>query len=420
MDTGVFDQPADGETAVVKIAHALEHASAMQERGELAQARAVFDAILGVIPEHPTALNFLGILEYQSGDLPAALARLERSIEVDPNYIDAHNNLGNIYRECARISDAQRCYERALVLDPDFPSALWNLAEIHRKSGDYARAIPLYRKTAAGWPNNPRMLETLGVCLRLGGLTEQAVEVFEQWLAVDPTSPKARHLLAAASGRDVPGRAADGYVRELFDGFAHKFDERLAKLDYRAPQLVAGQVQRVYGTPAAQLQVLDLGCGTGLCGGALRPYAALLIGIDLSKGMLECAARRECYDQLVECELTTYLADCASPMDLIVCTDTLCYLGDLDAFFVHAARCLKAGGRLIFTVESSAGYDTQDYRLCPHGRYSHAHDYLQRSATQTGLRFDAFEQHALRKEDGRPVHGFLAVATPNPEQPESR
>ena len=35
------------------------------------------------------------------------------------------------------------------------------------------------------------------------------------------------------------------------------------------------------------LDVLDLGCGTGLCGPLLRPYARALAGVDLSPQMLE-------------------------------------------------------------------------------------------------------------------------------------
>lgn len=47
------------------------------------------------------------------------------------------------------------------------------------------------------------------------------------------------------------------------------------------------------------LDILDAGCGTGLCADVLRPYAKSLVGVDLSPQMLALAAKQQIYDQLV-------------------------------------------------------------------------------------------------------------------------
>ena len=39
------------------------------------------------------------------------------------------------------------------------------------------------------------------------------------------------------------------------------------------------------------LDVLDAGCGTGLCGPLVAPYARRLVGVDLSEAMLARPAR---------------------------------------------------------------------------------------------------------------------------------
>ena len=90
------------------------------------------------------------------------------------------------------------------------------------------------------------------------------MEIFQEWLADDPDDPIARHMLAACSGRDVPARASDAFIEKTFDSFAASFDSKLAKLSYRAPQLVTEVLKRSDAAPSQSLDVLDAGCGTGL------------------------------------------------------------------------------------------------------------------------------------------------------------
>ena len=99
------------------------------------------------------------------------------------------------------------------------------------------------------------------------------------------------------------------------------------------------------------LDVLDAGCGTGLCGPLVAPYARRLVGVDLSEGMLARARARNVYDELVRRELTAYLHDCTGAFDVIVSADTLVYFGPLEEVLAAAGNALRAGGVLIFTVE---------------------------------------------------------------------
>jgi predicted TPR repeat methyltransferase len=61
------------------------------------------------------------------------------------------------------------------------------------------------------------------------------------------------------------------------------------------------------------LDVLDAGCGTGLCGAIVAPYARRLVGVDLSEGMLVHATSKNVYDSLIKAELTEYLRGTAKP-----------------------------------------------------------------------------------------------------------
>ena len=92
-------------------------------------------------------------------------------------------------------------------------------------------------------------------------------------------------MLAACISDPRCERAPEAYVRKFFDHYAPHFDESLTRLQYRAPQLIAERLTRSV-TPSGNLEVLDAGCGTGLCGPLLKPFAARLVGVDLSAGLL--------------------------------------------------------------------------------------------------------------------------------------
>src|SRR5262249_13190794 len=132
-------------------------------------------------------------------------------------------------------------------------------------------------------------------------------------------------------------------------------------------------------------------------------------GVDLSAGMLAKAQGRGVYNQLVKAELTACLADQADEFDLIVSADTLVYFGALEAVLSAAFGALRSGGLLIFTVEETGGTDEADYRINPHGRYSHSRAYLNRVIPAAGLSLVALEPAVLRKEGGNPVAGLVVT-----------
>src|SRR5690606_18686156 len=252
-------------------------------------------------------------------------------------------------------------------------------------------------------PGNARALEALGVTLYFLGREEEAADVHRLWLQREPDNPIPRHMLAACGGAQAPPRAADDYVRELFDRFAARFDEQLVgKLDYRAPQL---RVEALEAEPEARMDVLDAGCGTGLCGPLLRAQAATLVGVDLSEGMVAAARRRGGYDRLVVGELTAFIDADEAAYDAIVSADTLVYFGDLEEVVSASWRALRPRGRLAFTVEALAAEEDR-VELGASGRYRHSRAHLERALSRAGFARPRIEAADLRKEAGEPVRGW--------------
>jgi predicted TPR repeat methyltransferase len=179
------------------------------------------------------------------------------------------------------------------------------------------------------------------------------------------------------------------------------------ELDYRAPLVLAGAIREMLGSRGS-LEVLDLGCGTGLMAPHLLPLARRLTGVDLSPEMIEHARRTRPYDVLEVNEITRWLTrDSTELFDLIVACDTVIYFGDLSQVVVPAASRLAPGGIVAFTVEE--GDHDAPFRLSDSGRYTHTADHVRSVAERAGLRVQRIDTLIPRQEYGEPVAGLLAV-----------
>lgn len=425
---------------------ALRLAISMHQDRRVLAAEKLYRKLVEVRPEDPNPLHFLGVLLHQEGKSEEALAKIDRSIEMDPGVASWHNNRGNVLLLLQRAHEARAAYERCRALEPGNPAVANNLACLLRAMGEVDASEALFRELLArepGFadshtnfanllvetqrvqeamrhfgtslelrPDDPKAHRMMGLIFAHSGQPEKAALAFERWIAAEPDNPQPRHHLAAVTGRNAPERASDDYVSKLFDTFSRSFDERLAFLEYRAPSVVAELLQRLEPVARGDLDVLDAGCGTGLCAPFLAPYARRLIGVDLSGGMLEKARERGGYHALVKAELVGHLQEHPEHFDLVVSADTLCYFGRIDDALAAAGRALRPGGRLIFTVEALPGEPSEPsgYRLQMHGRYAHEKRYVEACLASAGLQLTALESVVLRREVGEPVIGWLVAA----------
>jgi predicted TPR repeat methyltransferase len=436
------DQPEE-PTRELTVEEAIDLAIQLQRQGDFDAAAIMFREIRTVAPSDVRAMHYAGVLAHQQGrsgeavDLIAqslaldgsradwhnnlaivlqrasrfdeAIAAYQRAIALNPSHVAAHSNLGVLLRATNRPQEAEAAYRAALRLDPGYIDAYTNLGILLNGLKRTQEAVACFCKVITLRPKHPEARKLLALAHCTLGEIDEAVRIFKEWLEADPDDPVAQHMLSACSGQDVPQRASDGFVAATFDSFASSFESKLARLSYRAPRLVAVMLEDTVGEPAKSLDVLDAGCGTGLCGMLVTAYARTLVGVDLSAGMLTQAREKQVYDELLQTELSGYLQTRPDAFDVIVSADTLVYFGDLAGVVGAAGRALRGGGLLIFTLERAMAESIPDFRLETHGRYTHAQAYVEHVLRRHG--FETMIAHAdLRTEAGAPVHGLVVRA----------
>jgi len=407
-------------------------------------AEAAYRRALEIDPNAAPVLYNLAHALHTDGRLDEAERNYRKSLGLQPGSFATLFNLGRLLQRQRRFDEAAECYRRAAEIAPGSTEALTGMGEslfgrgrflealmafVNASTSDpqgaighfhvgrtldvldrpdeaephYRRAIELDPREAAPRLHLVRLLDRVG-------RRDDAVAAMAEWRLRMPDDPIAVHLLAALSQVEVPLRASAAYVRTAFDSFAENFEATLAHLGYRGPELIGMGLAGEGVEATGALDVLDLGCGTGLAGHVLRPYARRLVGMDLSPAMLAEAARAQVYDELVEGDLVTLLDERVEAFDLIAAADTFIYFGALETAIAGAAKALRPGGRLIFTVERFEPAGHEPWRLTSTGRYAHAERYVREVLERAGLTVARVEPAALRQEFGMTVAGLLAAA----------
>ena len=402
------DPAADGPIASFA---SFASAVALFHRRELVRAAEHCNAILVNAPDRADVLGLLGAVEGERGRFEEAVACLQRAVALQPGHAGALINLCIALCLSARDEEALVAADRVLEVKPGDAQALHVRATLLRRDGRLLDALASLDQALAAEPDHVELLvergELLAQLCDLGlRRRDEAVQSLHRAIELGGDEAAIRFSLAAMGAGQAPSAPPESFVRQLFDRYADRYDKHLLEdLACRAPELVEQAVLRA--APAPNAEVLDLGCGTGLCGPFLRPLARRLVGVDLSSRMLAKAAGRGLYDELVQADIVAHLADSLHSADLIVAADVLVYVGELGPLFFAAQRVLNAGGCFVFTIESHAGGD--DYVLCATRRYKHADAYVRRIAEAAGLGVDDLLPCVLRINQGSDVQGCVVT-----------
>jgi predicted TPR repeat methyltransferase len=282
--------------------------------------------------------------------------------------------------------------------------------------GLYVEAIAALRECIEEHPDDLQAYQQLERLLKRIARFEEANQVSKKAALIEALkysndleelAEVADFINSSANNDQACSTAPASYIASLFDQGASIFEPLLRNsLQYRAPELLLAACQRTSLIQSNRLNILDLGCGTGLIGEVFKPYAARLEGIDLSKGMLKLAQEKQLYDELHVSDISDYLKKKRSHYSLILAADVFVYIGDLETVFSDVKNALVQNGHFAFTVEKSK---ETDYFLQAVRRYAHSKNYLERLAVAHNFSISIFEETSTRLESSRPVPSYLLV-----------
>ncbi len=330
-----------------------------------------FEKVLQITHLHPECYEHLAISYLKLGDKEKALTYFFRQLEIKAT-ANACYNIGVLHSEKGRQRDAIEYFKQALILEPLHLPAHLNLGVLYLKSQNLSDALKHYQQADAIKPNDPEI----------------------------------HHILMALSQNQLPDKAPAEYLKNLFDQYAEYYDKHLTQsLRYKVPQQIHAAVYQEIQSDPVSWNILDLGCGTGLCGELFKEFSQKLIGIDISQEMINNAKLKNIYDELRVADIEQALADYRE-IDLVVAADVFTYIGDLDEIFSRVKRSLKENGLFAFSVEKS---EKPTFELQASIRYAHSRTYLESLIAKYHFQIKRFEEIILRTQKDEPVKGYLVL-----------
>jgi predicted TPR repeat methyltransferase len=403
----------------------------------------VIDLVTEGRPTSARTLNTRAVALLMQGRLDEATLSFEEAIQRDPSYDAPLANLANAYVTAGRLAQAETIFARLLSTSRVRPIVLANLARLrllqrrfedalescraalsiddrcveahvnaccaYYEKGEITASIASGSRATAAGPVSAEAWFFLGRSLVANGEEQRAITCFEEAVRLRGEYLEASYALAVLGKCDHPPREMPRpLVQKLFDEYSEYYDQHLREaLKYAVPERLAQLFHRVRTPAAAGLDIVDLGCGTGLTGLAFRPGSRTLVGVDVSPGMLRASAARGIYAQLHLADIAEYLTSADSAFDLAIAGDAVAYVGNLERLFAGARHALRISGWLLLSAEECAG---DGYLLSRTGRFQHSRAYLAGLASRSGFGEVVIEGATGRTESDAPVPCLFVAA----------
>lgn len=150
---------------------------------------------------------------------------------------------------------------------------------------------------------------------------------------------------------DVHGMHAGDY----YDAIAHNYDGILRGWGWNMPEAVVDILEKgleILSSPLAGKSVIDLGCGSGLVGVALKARGVTdIVGVDYSLNQLATAKSRGCYKWTQKLDLLEPLPLDSDQWDVTICSGCSTYLNP--GVLKEWCRVTKVGGVIAFSHKNT-------------------------------------------------------------------
>lgn len=377
------------------------------------EAEKLCQQMMGNLQQKPDALLRLGHIKMLKNEIQEAISLFDQAQQLNPNSPLPIINKGLAQQKTGNIDGA---IEQFIKVTEQFPTmdAAWNFLGIsYLAKADLNNAIASFEKTLQINPAHLEAADQLAKLYRHVGRDEESIEVYKKILEIQPDHTRAKYFLEAYTSQDKnqkPDRIPLEITMAMYqdEDAGRRFDDSLKNaLDYKAPDVLNEAIREKISIPEQGLDILELGCGSGLCGSKLSDVARKLVGTDLSPSMLTAAAEKNTYDELYQGDLIEVLSKNIDNADLIIAMDVLCFFGDLGEVFEKASKSLRGEGVFGFSVVKP---DTdENWHLNRYGHFAHSPEHLDDSANKAGFKRVYLHEMVMRREVNEDRYGYICL-----------
>jgi protein O-GlcNAc transferase len=194
----------------------LDDAERHRVAGRFNDAEALYRRILADQPDHPQALQMLGVVLFDSGRGLESLDPLRRSAALEPTRSDYLYNLGHALAALGQRDEAIAVFRSLVALYPDAAPAHRALADALFLSGRTQDSIDAYRRAVALDPADAAAATNLGHALHLTGKTDESITVYRAAIGVNPNFPPLHYNLGVSlAALNQTDAAIESYRRSL-------------------------------------------------------------------------------------------------------------------------------------------------------------------------------------------------------------
>lgn len=226
----------------------------------------------------------------------------------------------------------------------------------------------------------------LARCYLIKGAYAKAETELKEALFIDPSFTMAKYRLDMLNDLFEDSYIPTEIIKEDFNTLASTYENKMLNiLGYQAPDDLANSIafaiENKKITEKEKFNCIDLGCGTGLMGGALAEKVAVksLIGIDISIKMLQLAKELEFNQIPVYTETAkgnfNNLEFSDRKFDIITSCLSFCYDKDLTKVF-SSLDSISINGTILGLVFPKSELSTESRFNYKYGCFEYSNNYL--------------------------------------------
>ena len=173
----------------------IDNVMGLYKSGKIQDAIFTVNELTNKFPKEPLLFNISGACFLAANLAQDAVKSFEKAIELKTDYAAAHYNLGVAFRSLSQYDNAMKCFKEAISINPAYPDAHNNLGLILLQNGELIEATEHFEWAVAYKPNFSEAHNNLGATLQERRKFDESINSYEKAVEINPNYAQAHHNL---------------------------------------------------------------------------------------------------------------------------------------------------------------------------------------------------------------------------------